>query len=48
LGFIQEDSLDIRSQKTYLALDSIAIKEKLQAEFVSAEKIINGFYLGFF
>jgi hypothetical protein len=28
LEFLQDDSLDIRSQKTYIALDSIAIKEE--------------------
>jgi hypothetical protein len=45
----RKDSLDIRSQKTYLALDSIAIKRRIASRIRFGRKIINGFLpLGFF
>jgi hypothetical protein len=45
----RRDSLDIRSQKTYLALDSIAIKRRIASRIRFGRKIINGFLpLGFF
>lgn len=45
----RKDSLDIRSQKTYLALDSIAVKRRIASRIRFGRKIINGFLpLGFF
>lgn len=45
----RKDSLDIRSQKTYLALDSIAIKRRITSRIRFGRKVINGFLpLGFF
>lgn len=45
----RKDSLDIRSQKTYLALDSIAIKRRIASRIRFGRKVINGFLpLGFF
>ncbi len=39
----RKDSLDTRSQKTYLSLDSISIKNKLENRIFFGRKIINGF-----
>ena len=39
----RKDSLDIRSQKTYLALDSISIKKRIESRLRFGRKIINGF-----
>lgn len=39
----RKDSLDIRSQKTYVLLDSIAIKKRLERRLRMGRKIINGF-----
>jgi hypothetical protein len=45
----RKDSLDIRSQKTYLGLDSIAVKRRIASRIRFGRKIINGFLpLGFF
>tara|TARA_R110000868_G_scaffold70544_1_gene207217 strand:+ start:3843 stop:6341 length:2499 start_codon:yes stop_codon:yes gene_type:complete len=45
----RKDSLDIRSQKTYLALDSIVIKKRIESRLRFGRKIINGYLpLGFF
>jgi hypothetical protein len=45
----RRDSLDLRSQKTYLALDSIAIKRRIASRIRFGRKIINGFLpLSFF
>lgn len=45
----RKDSLDIRSQKTYLALDSIAIKRNIASRLRFGRKVINGYLpLGFF
>jgi hypothetical protein len=45
-GILQDDSLDIRSQKTYIALDSIEKKNSKPTSF--GRKIINYLPLGFF
>lgn len=37
------DSLDIRSQKTYLILDSLSIKNRFESRILFGRKIINGF-----
>jgi hypothetical protein len=39
----RKDSLDSRSQKTYLALDSIAIKKRIESSIRFGRKIINGY-----
>lgn len=39
----RKDSLDIRSQKTYLALDSISIKRRIESRILFGRKIINGY-----
>jgi len=39
----RKDSLDIRSQKTYLALDSISIKKRIESRILFGRKIINGY-----
>lgn len=39
----RKDSLDIRSRKTYAALDSIAIKKRIANRIHFGRKIINGF-----
>jgi hypothetical protein len=45
----RRDSLDIRSKKTYVALDSIAVKRRIASRIRFGRKIINGFLpLGFF
>ncbi|MFB0909581.1 MAG: DUF5686 family protein, partial [Flavobacterium sp.] len=45
----RRDSLDIRSQKTYIVLDSIAVKRRIASRLRFGRKIINGFLpLGFF
>ncbi len=45
----RKDSLDSRSQKTYLSLDSISIKNKIEDRIVLGRKIINGFVpIGFY
>ena len=45
----RKDSLDIRSQKTYLALDSIVIKKRIESRLRFGRKFINGYLpLGFF
>lgn len=45
----RKDSLDIRSQKTYLALDSIVVKKRIESRLRFGRKIINGYLpLGFF
>ena len=45
----RKDSLDTRGQKTYLALDSIVIKKRIESRLRFGRKIINGYLpLGFF
>lgn len=45
----RKDSLDIRSKKTYLAIDSIAINRRIESRLRFSRKIINGFLpVGFF
>lgn len=39
----RKDSLDIRSQKTYSALDSISIKKRIESRILFGRKIINGY-----
>jgi len=39
----RKDSLDIRSQKTYLVLDSIAVKKRIESRIRFGRKVINGF-----
>lgn len=39
----RKDNLDLRSQKTYMSLDSISIKNKLENRIVLGRKIIKGF-----
>lgn len=39
----RKGSLDIRSQKTYLALDSIVIKRRIESRLRFGRKIINGY-----
>jgi hypothetical protein len=39
----RSDSLDIRSQKTYLFLDSLSIKNRFESRILFGRKIINGF-----
>ena len=39
----RKDSLDIRSQKTYVLLDSIAIKKRLESRITFGRKVINGY-----
>jgi Family of unknown function (DUF5686)/CarboxypepD_reg-like domain len=42
--YYRKDSLDSRSQKTYMSLDSISIKNKLENRIVLGRKIIKGFF----
>lgn len=45
----RRDTLDSRSMKTYIALDSIVAKEKLEKKIFLGKKIINGYIpVGFF
>ena len=45
----RKDSLDIRSQKTYLVLDSISVKKRIESRLRFGRKIINGYLpVGFF
>ncbi|WP_348813143.1 DUF5686 family protein [Flavobacterium maritimum] len=45
----RKDSLDIRSQKTYLVLDSLSIKKRIESKISIGRKVINGYLpLGFF
>ncbi|RTY96224.1 carboxypeptidase-like regulatory domain-containing protein [Flavobacterium sp. GSN2] len=39
----RKDSLDSRSQKTYLALDSLSIKKRIESRLRFGRKIINGY-----
>jgi hypothetical protein len=39
----RKDSLDSRSQKTYLALDSISVKKRIESRIRFGRKIINGY-----
>lgn len=39
----RKDSLDIRSQKTYVLLDSIAVKKRLESRITFGRKVINGY-----
>lgn len=39
----RKDSLDSRSQKTYLVLDSISVKRRIESRISFGRKIINGF-----
>ncbi|WP_413999536.1 DUF5686 family protein [Flavobacterium sp. W1B] len=39
----RKDSLDIRDKKTYLALDSIAIKKRIESRIRFGRKIVNGY-----
>ena len=39
----RKDSLDSRSQKTYLALDSIAVKKRIESRIRFGRKVINGY-----
>lgn len=40
----RKDSLDIRSQKTYAILDSIAIKNQIERKIRIGRRLINGFF----
>ena len=40
----RKDSLDIRSQKTYAVLDSIAIKNQIERKIRIGRRLINGFF----
>lgn len=39
----RKDSLDSRSQRTYLLLDSIAVKRRIESRIILGRKIINGY-----
>ncbi|MCD0475149.1 DUF5686 and carboxypeptidase regulatory-like domain-containing protein [Flavobacterium sp. EDS] len=39
----RKDSLDIRSQKTYMLLDSISLKKRIESKIRFGRKIINGY-----
>ncbi|KIC02621.1 DUF5686 family protein [Flavobacterium sp. AJR] len=39
----RKDSLDIRSQKTYMLLDSISLKKRVESKIRFGRKIINGY-----
>lgn len=39
----RKDSLDIRSQKTYVALDSLVEKERIEKRLLQGRKILNGY-----
>lgn len=39
----RKDSLDIRSRKTYVALDSIVEKERIEKRLLQGRKILNGY-----
>uniref|UniRef100_UPI00286E8D6E DUF5686 family protein n=1 Tax=Flavobacterium sp. TaxID=239 RepID=UPI00286E8D6E len=39
----RKDSLDIRSQKTYVLLDSVALKKRLESRITLGRKVINGY-----
>ncbi|MDR7209729.1 DUF5686 family protein [Flavobacterium piscis] len=40
----RKDSLDLKSQKTYLLLDSISIDKRIEKRLGSGRKIINGYF----
>ncbi|WP_163400558.1 DUF5686 family protein [Flavobacterium fluviatile] len=40
----RKDTLDLKSQKTYLLLDSISIRNRIEKRLGIGRKIINGFY----
>jgi hypothetical protein len=40
----RKDSLDIRSQKTYMLLDSISLKKRVESRIRYGRKIINGYF----
>ncbi len=40
----RKDSLDVRSQKTYLVLDSIGVKQRIESRVRLGRKIINGYF----
>ncbi|WP_310381691.1 DUF5686 family protein [Flavobacterium sp.] len=39
----RKDSLDLRSQKTYILLDSVALKKRLESRITLGRKVINGY-----
>ncbi|SCY45900.1 DUF5686 family protein [Flavobacterium caeni] len=39
----RKDSLDLRSQKTYVALDSLVEKERIEKRLLQGRKILNGY-----
>lgn len=39
----RKDSLDVRSKKTYVALDSIVTKERIEKRLLQGRKILNGY-----
>lgn len=39
----RKDSLDIRSQRTYIYLDSLSVKKRIENRLIFGRKIINGF-----
>lgn len=39
----RKDTLDIRSQKTYILLDSVALKKRLESRITIGRKVINGY-----
>lgn len=39
----RKDSLDLRSKKTYLALDSIVEKERIEKRLLQGRKVLNGY-----
>lgn len=41
--YYRKDSLDIRSQKTYVLLDSVALKKRLESRITIGRKVINGY-----
>lgn len=40
----REDSLDLKSQKTYLLLDSLSVKKRIENRLRFGRKIINGYF----
>ncbi len=41
--FYRKDSLDARSERTYLYLDSVSVKKRVEKKVIFGRKIINGF-----
>jgi hypothetical protein len=41
--FYRKDSLDARSERTYLYLDSVSVKKRIEKKVIFGRKVINGF-----